>query len=73
MQHHDAYMNPKTHQLQQTIYLATANLDSTDPDDLFKILSNTAPDQVIDKDSERQVQARAVRSDPGLRACSTDR
>ena len=42
MQHHDAYMNPKT-QLQQTIYLATANLDSNDPDELFKILSNTAP------------------------------
>jgi len=39
MQHHDAYMNPKTHQLQQTIYLATANLDSNDPDDLFKIES----------------------------------
>src|SRR5690349_13823658 len=41
MQHHDAWMNPKTHQLQQTIYLATANLESKDPDDLFKILSNT--------------------------------
>jgi branched-chain amino acid transport system substrate-binding protein len=51
MQHHDAYMNPSTHQLQQTIYLATANLDSNDPDDLFKILSNTAPDKVVDKDS----------------------
>ncbi|HKQ71749.1 MAG TPA: ABC transporter substrate-binding protein [Polyangiaceae bacterium] len=52
MQHHDATMNPNTHQLQQTIYLAKANLQSNDPDELFKILSNTAPDQVVDKESE---------------------
>jgi branched-chain amino acid transport system substrate-binding protein len=48
MQHHDAWMNPQTHQLQQTIYLATANMESTDPDNLFKIVSNTRPDQVVD-------------------------
>jgi branched-chain amino acid transport system substrate-binding protein len=48
MQHHDAWMNPQTHQLQQTIYLATANMESTDPDNLFKIVSNTPPDQVVD-------------------------
>ena len=41
MQHHDAWMNPKTHQLQQTIYLATANLESTDPDNLSRSSSNT--------------------------------
>jgi branched-chain amino acid transport system substrate-binding protein len=52
MQDHDAFMDPKTHQLQQTIYLATANLDSTDPDNLFKVLSRTAPTAAIDKDSE---------------------
>ena len=52
MQHDDAFMNAGTHQLQQTIYLATANLDSTNPDELFKIVSRTAPDEVADKDSE---------------------
>jgi branched-chain amino acid transport system substrate-binding protein len=52
MQHHDAWMNPKTHQLQQTIYLATANLDSRDPDQLFKILSNTAPADVVDTEAD---------------------
>jgi branched-chain amino acid transport system substrate-binding protein len=52
MQDHDAFMNPRNHQLQQTIYLATANLDSTDPDNLFKVLSRTAPTEAMDKDSE---------------------
>ena len=52
MQHDDAFMNASNHQLQQTIYLATANLDSTNPDELFNIVSHTPPDQVADKDSE---------------------
>jgi branched-chain amino acid transport system substrate-binding protein len=52
MQDDDASMNANNHQLQQTIYLATANLDSTNPDELFKIVSRTPPDQVADKDSE---------------------
>jgi branched-chain amino acid transport system substrate-binding protein len=64
MQHHDAYMNPKTHQLQQTIYLATANLDSNDPDDLFKILSNIAPDQAIDKDSDAKCKLEPFEATP---------
>ena len=64
MQHHDAYMNPKTHQLQQTIYLATADLDSTNPDDLFKILSNTAPDQVIDKESDAKCKLEPFEATP---------
>lgn len=48
MQHHDAYIDTDTHQVQQTIYLATANTGAEDPDDMFKILSNSAPDAVKD-------------------------
>ena len=48
MQHHDAWMNPKTHQMQQTVYLATANTGAADKDDMFKILSNSTPDSVAD-------------------------
>ena len=48
MQHHDAWIDPATHQVQQTIYLATANAGTKDKDDMFKILSNTAPDTVRD-------------------------
>lgn len=51
MQHHDAWIDPENHQVQQTIYLATANQESSDKDDLFKILSNSAPDSVADGDA----------------------
>ena len=52
MQEHDAWMNPRTHQMQQTIYLATANSGAKDPDDMFKILSASAPGDVADKGAE---------------------
>jgi branched-chain amino acid transport system substrate-binding protein len=52
LQHHDAWMNEKTHQLQQTIYLATAKLDSNDPDQLFKILSSAAPEDALDEEAD---------------------
>jgi len=52
MQHHDAWMNPKTHQMQQTVYLATANTGSSDKDDMFAILSNSKPGAVADANAE---------------------
>lgn len=64
MQHHDAFMNPATHQLQQTIYLATANLASSSPDELFKILSNTDPTQVGDKDADGKCKLEPFESTP---------
>ena len=64
MQHHDAWMNPKTHQLQQTIYLATADLESSGPDNLFKILSNTAPDQVVDPEAEAKCKLEPIDATP---------
>jgi branched-chain amino acid transport system substrate-binding protein len=51
MQHHDAWIDADTHQVQQTIYLATANPKPVDKDDMFEILSNAAPDTVEDTDS----------------------
>lgn len=51
MQHHDAWIDPDNHQVQQTIYLATANRESEEKDDLFTILSNSAPDNVADGDA----------------------
>ena len=46
MQHHDAYMNPATHQMQQTIYLATANQGTEDADDMFRMLSQSSPEEI---------------------------
>ena len=48
MQHHDAYMNPQTHQLQQTIYLARRNPNPSDKTDLYQILSQTEPKSAED-------------------------
>jgi branched-chain amino acid transport system substrate-binding protein len=43
MQHFDAHMNPNTHQMQQTIYLARRNMKLADKTDLFQIISWTDP------------------------------
>ena len=48
MQHDDAWIDADTHQVQQTIYLATANVGTEDADDMFEVLSHTAPDKVLD-------------------------
>lgn len=64
LQHHDAYMNPKTHQLQQTVYLATANLDNEDPDDLFKIVGYSAPEEVADTAADEACQLESFEDTP---------
>ncbi|MEH6725169.1 MAG: ABC transporter substrate-binding protein [Hyphomicrobiales bacterium] len=51
MQHHDAWIDPDTHQVQQSIYLATANTGSDDANDMFEILSNVSPEDVRDTGS----------------------
>ena len=49
MQHFDAYMNPITHQIQQTVYLARKNRKPTDDTDHFEILSWTEPQAAEDE------------------------
>ena len=53
MQHDDATMNPLTHQLQQTIYMAAYNTMPRQDDDLFRILGRLRPHEVEDKDSSK--------------------
>jgi branched-chain amino acid transport system substrate-binding protein len=48
MQHFDAYIDPVTHQVQQTIYLAKRNAKPADPTDLYEILSQTPPQNALD-------------------------
>ena len=48
MQHFDAYIDPATHQVQQTIYLARRNAKPKDNTDLFEILSWTKPEDALD-------------------------
>ena len=51
MQHYDAYMDPVTHQMQQTIYLARRNPKPADQTDLFEIISWTEPKAATDTDA----------------------
>lgn len=64
MQHHDAWMNPKTHQMQQTVYLATANTGTSDKDDMFKILSNSSPKEVQDHGAEASAKLESYADTP---------
>jgi branched-chain amino acid transport system substrate-binding protein len=41
-------MNPATHQMQQTIYMASRNTRATERDDIYRILGRLRPDEVED-------------------------
>ena len=67
MQHHDAYMNPGTHQMQQTVYLATANQGTKNPDDMFRILSQSSPEGDPGQGGGRGLRAGVARGHAHLR------
>lgn len=48
LQHHDAWIDPATHQCQQTIYMASYNDAPSEKDDIFKLLANVDPKEVQD-------------------------
>lgn len=48
LQHFDAYIDPLTHQCQQTIYLATYNDTPAEKNDIFRILAQSEPKDVVD-------------------------
>lgn len=53
MQHFDATIDAQTHQVQQTIYLATANKAPKEKDDIFEVLSQAKAEDVRDTDSAK--------------------
>jgi branched-chain amino acid transport system substrate-binding protein len=64
MQHHDAWMDPNTHQMQQSIYLCTANIGTKDKDDMFKILGNSSPQEVMDSDAKGACKLESYETTP---------
>jgi branched-chain amino acid transport system substrate-binding protein len=64
MQHFDAYMNPVTHQMQQTLYMATYNDHPAEKDDIFKMLAQVAPQEVEDKDSVATCKLESMAATP---------
>ncbi|HZN85200.1 MAG TPA: ABC transporter substrate-binding protein [Burkholderiales bacterium] len=49
MQHHDAWIDASTHQVQQTIYMASYNDKPAEKDDIFRIQAQVAPQDVVDQ------------------------
>jgi branched-chain amino acid transport system substrate-binding protein len=64
MQDYDAYMNPVTHQMQQTIYMATYNDTPAEKDDIFKILAKLPPKDVEDPDAPGACKLEAYDATP---------
>ncbi len=67
MQHFDAQMNPNTHQMQQTIYLATSNDEEpwkTDSNKLFKVLSWITPQEAEDTNAPGACQMESYEETP---------
>ncbi|PZN95497.1 MAG: ABC transporter substrate-binding protein [Hyphomicrobiales bacterium] len=68
MQHFDATIDAGTHQVQQTIYLATANKAPKEKDDLFEILSQAKADDVRDIDSAKLCKLETYEQTPSFDA-----
>ncbi len=47
MQHHDAWIDPETHHVQQTIYIGTANPNPEEEYDIYEIVSVVSPEDAM--------------------------
>ena len=64
MQTFDAYIDPATHQCQQTIYMASYNDKPAAKDDLFRILTSSEPKDVVDKDAAKTCKLETYEATP---------
>jgi len=64
MQHHDAWIDPDTHQCQQTIYMATYNDKPADKDDIFKVLSQVPPAEIRDPEAPKSCKMASYQETP---------
>jgi branched-chain amino acid transport system substrate-binding protein len=64
MQNFDAWIDPVTHQCQQTIYMATYNDKPAEKDDIFKILTESDPQSVIDTAAATTCKLESYESTP---------
>jgi branched-chain amino acid transport system substrate-binding protein len=64
MQAYDAWIDAATHQCQQTIYMATYNDQPKVKDDIFKILTQSEPKDVMDQDAPKNCKLEAYDATP---------
>jgi len=64
LQHHDAWIDPASHQCQQTIYMASYNDSPAEKDDIFKILASVEPKDVVDGDAPKNCKLESYEATP---------
>jgi branched-chain amino acid transport system substrate-binding protein len=64
MQQFDAWISPATHQVQQTIYMATYNDKPAEKDDIFRIVTSVPPQEVEDRDAPAACKLESYESTP---------
>jgi branched-chain amino acid transport system substrate-binding protein len=64
MQHHDAWIDPATHQCQQTIYMASYNDKPAEADDIFRIQASVSPQDVQDQDAAKACKLESYEATP---------
>jgi branched-chain amino acid transport system substrate-binding protein len=64
LQHHDAWIDPATHQCQQTIYLASYNDAPAEKTDIFRILAQSEPKDVADAGAAQACKLESYESTP---------
>jgi branched-chain amino acid transport system substrate-binding protein len=65
MQHFDAWIDPATHQVQQTIYLASYNDAPAEKNDIFKLLTQSEPKDVLDPGAAAVCKLESYEATPG--------
>ncbi len=68
LQHHDAWIDPVTHHCQQTIYMATYNDEPKEKDDIFRILSQADPKDVVDQAAAGACKLESYEATPSYEA-----
>jgi branched-chain amino acid transport system substrate-binding protein len=68
LQHHDAWIDPNTHQVQQTIYMASYNDKPAEKDDIFRILASVPPQEVADQDAPKACKLESYEATPSYEA-----
>jgi branched-chain amino acid transport system substrate-binding protein len=64
MQHFDAWIDPVTHQCQQTIYMAAYNDQPAEKDDIFRLMTQVDPKDVVDQDAPKSCKLETFEATP---------
>jgi branched-chain amino acid transport system substrate-binding protein len=63
LQHHDAWIDPNSHHVQQTVYVGARNFEPRDQTDLFKIIGMARPEDVI-SETEKECKLEPYEATP---------